>query len=197
MNLWRLPDVLTFHLKRFNCSALWREKITNKVNFPLTGLDMREWCDKQSPVIQGSDDDSIYDLIGVVNHYGSMTSGHYTAVSKATACSPGGSEEVEHYFNGAGVHAFGGTDEKEVQPALWKLPVIRSKEKDANNLQLRAAQACAKSAAESSEPLWLQFDDESVEPIPPSEIVSQTAYVLFYRKRRINPFNIAKYSTFE
>jgi hypothetical protein len=195
MNLWRLPDILTFHLKRFNCSAQWREKITNKVNFPLTGLDMSEWCDKQSPALQGSDDNCVYDLIGVVNHYGGMTSGHYIAVSKATACSPEGSEEVEHYFNGAGVHAFGGTDEKEVQPALWKL--IRNKEKDATNLQSRAAQASAKSAAKSSEPLWLQFDDESVEPIPPSEVVSQTAYVLFYRRRRITPSNIAKYSTIE
>ena len=116
-------------------------------------------------------------------------------MSKATTCSPGGSEEVEHYFNGAGVHAFGGTDEKEAQRVLWKL--IRNKEKDSNNIQHRSAQASAKSAAESSEPLWLQFDDESVEPIPPSEVVSPTAYVLFYRRRRINPSNIAKYSTVE
>ena len=196
MTLWRLPDILTFHLKRFNCSARWREKITSKVNFPLTGLNMKEWCDNQSPLATNlDDDDCIYDLIGVVNHYGGMASGHYTAVTKATACSPEGSEEVEHYFNGAGVHAFGGTDEKEVQPTLWKL--IRSRDKDANDLQLRAAQASAKCAAESGEPLWLQFDDESVEPIPPGEVVSPTAYVLFYRRRRITPSNIAKYSTID
>lgn len=196
MTLWRLPDVLTFHLKRFNCSSRWHEKITHKVNFPLTGLNMNEWCDKESPLAKDLDHDNCtYDLIGVINHYGGMTSGHYTASVKASACSPDGSEEVEHYFNGAGVHAFGGTDEKEVQPALWKL--IRGKEKDVNTIRARAAQACAKSTAESCEPLWLYFDDESVEPIPPSEVVSSTAYVLFYRRRRITPFNIAKYSTNE
>merc|ERR1711971_151784 len=67
MTLWRLPDLLTFHLKRFNCSARWREKITTKVNFPLTGLDMKKWVDTSSPTIDI--DGSIYDLIGVVNHY--------------------------------------------------------------------------------------------------------------------------------
>jgi len=196
MNLWRLPDILTFHLKRFNCSARWREKITTKVKFPLTGLDMKEWCDKQSPIFQITDHNCIYDLIGVVNHYGGMASGHYIATIKATACSPDGSEEVEHYFNGAGVHAFGGsTDEKEAHSALWKL--VRSKEKDASNLQSKAAQASARSSAESCEPLWLQFDDESVEPIPPSEVVTEKAYVLFYRRRRITPSNIAKYGTIE
>ena len=75
LTLWRLPDLLTFHIKRFNCSARWREKITTKINFPLTGLDMQEWCHEESPVAQGYTQGSyVYDLIGVLNHYGGMTS---------------------------------------------------------------------------------------------------------------------------
>lgn len=58
-----------------------------------------------------------------------------------------------------------------------------------------AAAAAAKAASESAEPLWLQFDDELVEPIPPRNVVSEMAYVLFYRRRRMTPSNIAKYST--
>lgn len=191
MTLWRLPDLLTFHLKRFNCSARWREKITTKVNFPLTGLDMKEWCDNDSPL---SSDGSIYDLVGVVNHYGGMTGGHYVATCKVTSCSPNGSEEVEHNFNGAGVHAFD-TKEKVTQTASWKLG--RSKDKDSTSLHTRAALSAAKTAAESSEPLWLQFDDDSVEPIPPRSVNTESAYVLFYRRRQISPSNIARYSTMD
>ena len=192
MELWRMPDILTLHLKRFNCSAQWREKITTRVNFPLTGLNMKKWCDKDLPTHHGSDANFVYDLIGVINHYGGMTGGHYVSLCKATACSSDGSEEVEHNFNGAGVYAFGEKDEDGLSPSGWKL---RNKEKDATQLQNRAAMAASKSATESSEPLWLQFDDHSVEAIPPSCVVSDSAYVLFYRRRRISPSNIARYST--
>ena len=195
MKLWRLPDILTFHLKRFNCSAKWREKITTKINFPLTGLDMKQWCDKDSAALHSSEDSYVYDLIGVVNHYGGMTGGHYVAFCKATGCSPEGSEEVEHNFTGAGVHAFGAYEEKGNSSSTWKLG--RNKDKDSTNAHTKTAVLASKAVAEGSEPLWLQFDDESVEPIPPRCVNSENAYVLFYRKRRISPYNIARYSSME
>jgi len=190
MALWKLPDMLTFHIKRFNCSARWREKITTKINFPLTGLDMSEWCDEESPaqIHRGS---FIYDLIGVVNHYGGMTGGHYVATCKATACGADGSEEVAYNFNGAGVSGFE-TGEMKRQSG-WRLG--RSKEKDVTSAQSQAALSASRSVASSTEPLWLQFDDDLVEPIPPKNVVSEMAYVLFYQRRGTTPSNIAKYST--
>jgi ubiquitin C-terminal hydrolase len=192
MNLWRLPDLLTFHIKRFNMSARWREKLTTKVNFPLTGLDLNEWCHKESPAIQVDGDDShVYDLVGVMNHYGSMTGGHYVATCRATACGKDGKEEVAYDFNGYGASTIEskGNDTS----TGWRL----SRPKAETNFQKEAAQVTAQSAAESAEPLWLQFDDELVEPIPPRSVVSEMAYVLFYRRRRITPSNIARYSTLE
>jgi len=194
MRLWRLPDILTFHLKRFNCSARWREKITTKVNFPLNGLNMEEWCDNDSPTLERSDGSCIYDLFGVVNHYGGMTGGHYVATCKASPCGADGSEEVGHSFNGAGVHSFD-INEGICRSSGWKLG--RNKEKESNSQQAKSALSAAKALCESSEPLWLQFDDDLVEPIPPKSVVSEMAYVLFYRRRNISPSNIAKYCTLD
>jgi len=157
-------------------------------------MDMKEWCDKQSPAAQGSEDSYVYDLIAVVNHYGGMTGGHYVATCKATACGSDGSEEVPYVFNGAGVSAFDAEGET-TQSGGWKIG--RNKDKDVTTAHARAAMAASKSLAESSEPLWLQFDDDLVEPITPRNVVSEMAYVLFYRRRRISSANIVKYSTLE
>lgn len=191
MSLWRLPDLLTLHIKRFNMSARWREKITTKVNFPLTGLDMSEWCHKESPMAHfQSSDGYMYDLIGVVNHYGSMTGGHYVATCRATACGRDGREEVAYNYNGVGANSVEIGEDPE-EPTGWRLG--RSKV-EVNPAKIAAAMT-SQSVAESSEPLWLQFDDELVEPIPPRLVVSEMAYVLFYRRRNLSPANISKYST--
>lgn len=190
MDLWRLPDLLTFHIKRFNCSARWREKITTKVNFPLTGLDLSEWCHEESLCVG----DNVYDLIGVMNHYGGMTGGHYVATCKATACGPDGREEVAYSFPGAGTNVSSVSDESD--KGGWRLGGIRKDKEIVNQSKVTAA-AASKQASESAEPLWLQFDDELVEPIPPKNVVSEMAYVLFYRRRQLSSANIAKYSTLD
>ncbi|GKY95003.1 hypothetical protein MPSEU_000464900 [Mayamaea pseudoterrestris] len=191
MNIWRFPDLLTIHIKRFNMSARWREKITTKVNFPLTGLDMSKWFHTESPLAQiKSDDSNIFDLIGVVNHYGSMTGGHYVATCKATACGREGQEEVAYSFNGAGALAMEEEDDTDA-PSGWRI----GRSKAEVNQGKVSASIASRAAAESAEPLWLQFDDELVEPIAPEHVVSDSAYVLFYRRRRLTTSNVAKYST--
>jgi len=175
-------------LKRFNASSRWREKISTRVDFPLTGLNMREWCTKESPLCGESDESFVYDLIGVVNHYGGMTGGHYVATCKATACSPEGEEEVAYNFNGSGTSDVDAAEEEATSSSSgWRLG--RSKEKETSS------NAAAKAVSESAEPLWLQFDDDLVEPVPPRNVVSETAYVLFYRRRRMHPSNISKYTS--
>ena len=40
------------HVKRFLCSAKWREKIRTKVLFPLSALDMAPWVHEEARSLQ-------------------------------------------------------------------------------------------------------------------------------------------------
>ena len=85
MKLWRLPNILVIHLKRFEFKhALRRDKLGTFVDFPLAGLDMIPHCAhlKSSKDTSNFTESSVpadYDLFAVVNHYGRLGFGHYTA----------------------------------------------------------------------------------------------------------------------
>lgn len=75
ISLYRLPEVLVVHLKRFSYSTFSRDKVTTPIKFPTNGLDVAAYC-AQDAVLDGS---TLYDLTGVVHHMGSLNGGHYTA----------------------------------------------------------------------------------------------------------------------
>ena len=76
--LYRPPQVLVIHLKRFNFSFVRRSKITADVTFPLRGFDVRPFVDPDSPFMRGPGIRT-YRLAAVSNHSGSLGGGHYTA----------------------------------------------------------------------------------------------------------------------
>jgi len=75
--LWKTPDILVMHLKRFSSAALRRDKLDVLVDFPTEGLDLT------SRVIETEEGKhEIYDLFAVDDHYGGLGGGHYTAFAK-------------------------------------------------------------------------------------------------------------------
>ncbi len=77
MELFRLPDVLVLHVKRFGYSSYRRSKLTTSIDMPHKGLDVSAFCSSSAPTrILG---DTLYDLVAVSNHSGSLGGGHYTA----------------------------------------------------------------------------------------------------------------------
>lgn len=75
----KFPKILILHLKRFSfINRNYVNKISEMVDFPLEGLDLEKYGNKSST----SHEKHTYDLIGVVNHYGEPSYGHYVAYCK-------------------------------------------------------------------------------------------------------------------
>ncbi|KAI4895781.1 hypothetical protein NFI96_011551, partial [Prochilodus magdalenae] len=69
-----LPEILCIHLKRFRHELMFSTKIGTHVSFPLDGLDLQPFLAKDS-----SAQITTYDLLSVICHHGTASSGHYIA----------------------------------------------------------------------------------------------------------------------
>ena len=72
-DIWKVPPVLMFHLKRFQYSTEIKGKITKYVRYPLVNFNLAEYItgpQKHPPV---------YDLFAKMDHEGTLTQGHYSA----------------------------------------------------------------------------------------------------------------------
>ncbi|KAJ7656258.1 ubiquitin carboxyl-terminal hydrolase 4 [Mycena polygramma] len=93
LSLARLPPILVIHLKRFEIHGRFSDKIDTFVDYPLKNLDLTNFmppplppgADKSQLHVMSPDDPRSqlppykYNLYGVTNHSGNLTSGHYTA----------------------------------------------------------------------------------------------------------------------
>uniref|UniRef100_A0A8C6LRE1 Ubiquitin carboxyl-terminal hydrolase n=1 Tax=Nothobranchius furzeri TaxID=105023 RepID=A0A8C6LRE1_NOTFU len=66
--------ILCVHLKRFRHELMFSTKIGTHVSFPLEGLDLQPFLAKDS-----SAQTTNYDLLSVICHHGTASSGHYIA----------------------------------------------------------------------------------------------------------------------
>ena len=64
----RVPPVLIITLKRFKYATMYNNKITTYITFPINDFAVNN---------------EVFDLYGIVNHMGSLNSGHYTAYVKS------------------------------------------------------------------------------------------------------------------
>uniref|UniRef100_A0A8C9ZX92 Ubiquitin carboxyl-terminal hydrolase n=1 Tax=Sander lucioperca TaxID=283035 RepID=A0A8C9ZX92_SANLU len=76
------PPVLTLHLKRFQQNGYSICKVNRHVQFPLI-LDLAPFCAVKCDNLTEGDFQILYSLYGIVEHSGTMRSGHYTAYVKA------------------------------------------------------------------------------------------------------------------
>ncbi|KAI3544133.1 ubiquitin carboxyl-terminal hydrolase [Colletotrichum abscissum] len=76
-DLWKTPDILVVHLKRFSSAGWRRDKLDVLVDFPIEGLDLHKRV-----LCQETGKEEIYDLIAVDDHFGGLGGGHYTAYGR-------------------------------------------------------------------------------------------------------------------
>ncbi|GLT88415.1 hypothetical protein SLE2022_064420 [Rubroshorea leprosula] len=74
LDLWRLPEILIIHLKRFSYSRMLKNKLETFVDFPIQDLDLSNYIAQQN-----SQPCNRYRLYAIINHYGGLGGGHYTA----------------------------------------------------------------------------------------------------------------------
>ncbi|CAL8349084.1 unnamed protein product [Arctogadus glacialis] len=76
------PPVLTLHLKRFQQVGYSVCKVNRHVQFPQV-LDLAPYCTATCKNVPEGESKVLYSLYGIVEHSGTMRSGHYTAYVKA------------------------------------------------------------------------------------------------------------------
>ncbi|XP_042504881.1 ubiquitin carboxyl-terminal hydrolase 9-like [Macadamia integrifolia] len=78
LDLWRLPEILVVHLKRFSYSRYMKNKLDTLVNFPIHNLDLNKYVKSEGAGPQSH----VYELYAISNHYGGLGGGHYSAYAK-------------------------------------------------------------------------------------------------------------------
>ena len=172
VDIWKLPDLLCLHIKRFQYTQFRHEKLDAFVRCGLNGLDMsfateamQNSNDERRVVAGGGDEanlDNMFDLYAVINHLGSMSGGHYTANCKFDSLSDTASARKSSGHAGADEAAA-------LHPSV---------------------DAGAESDGEETSG-WLHFDDHKVRSIIDDDaVVTKDAYLLFFRRRQLSPHNI-------
>lgn len=111
LDLWKLPETLIIHLKRFSYTRFSREKLDTLVEFPIRSVDGRlaggkagsgegahaginlppthrdlDFSEFVKPQNESAPELYKYDLIAVSNHYGGLRDGHCRWQAVAGAC---------------------------------------------------------------------------------------------------------------
>jgi hypothetical protein len=90
IDIWREPDILIVHIKRFQFNGTCFEKLGQHIE-PPEEFDLGKWIAKRDEyVVEGA----IYELYGIATHHGGLSGGHYYST-----CASDGPETMWYKFN--------------------------------------------------------------------------------------------------
>lgn len=155
------------------------------MKFPLSDLDMRDYL-AESAVVECSE----YDLYAVVHHVGALSGGHY--VLSARSCNV---SRIRHFLRTAvpvsvdiDSHAkssIATDDVDQSAAAVEAVPPSSGLNNSPVRKEISASSASAQAPALSMSDTWWCFNDNSVTRISEQDVVSSSAYLLFYVRKDV------------
>ena len=76
MDIWKVPPLLLIHLKRFYYLQCSSGKLTNRIEYPTTDLDISSYV--SSP----QKEPPLYNLFAKIDHEGDISAGHYSTLTR-------------------------------------------------------------------------------------------------------------------
>ncbi|GLD96392.1 hypothetical protein PINS_up005076 [Pythium insidiosum] len=179
MDLWRLPPLLVIQLKRFCYTQTSRRKLHHFVDFPLTGLRLEDYVAKKRDPRRMHESGLVYwrFLGGKLADCGPPT-------KQTDQCSP---------KQGVASHDF--KSNKPVPTSLLHAPAAatdRSEDQFVYDLYAVVNHVGALGAGHyfayilsQEDSKWKCFNDHQCKDIDTKEVISSSAYILFYRRRDV------------
>ncbi|CAO1617632.1 unnamed protein product [Jaminaea pallidilutea] len=172
-DLWKVPDILVVHLKRFSAGRGLRDKIDISVDFPIDGLDLTDRVEGSKAVQQ----------LGHAND--SSASQAQDAVLSASTPSSTVEAATDAAEHGEDLSAsiLSAISEANDNAVASDKPIYDLFAVD-NHYGGLGGGHYTSSARNAEDGKWYYFDDSHVRPLSSSEEVKgPAAYVLFYRRR--------------
>lgn len=180
-DLWKVPDILVVHLKRFSAGRGLRDKIDAVVDFPLEGFDLSDRVEGAKAVQQLRAEGK---LEGLQSSFVLDSGAATPATASASSDDNGGSSSHQQDLSASILSAISEANDDAVaadQP-IYDLFAVD------NHYGGLGGGHYTTSAKNADDDKWYYFDDSSVRPLGSGEEVKgSAAYLLFYRRRTTRP----------
>ncbi|VDO10874.1 unnamed protein product [Rodentolepis nana] len=165
--LLKLPAILTIQLKRYQKNGYQLRKFNTFISFPIN-LDIRPYCSRLAWL--GAEEGQ-YRLFGIVEHSGSLSSGHYVAYV---------AENTDGDIPG---DCFIPTLDK---PFPWPLNLhhLVYQLRRGDQSVLNGDPTSSNHSHQDDNRTWHYFSDTSVHKVALSEVLNAKPYLLFYQRVR-------------
>lgn len=171
-DLWKVPDILVVHLKRFSAARYSRDKIDDFVDFPITGLDLSDYV-LGPKVIKKLEEEG--------NNPISVTP---TAAPPDESYATPPPSELGSTWSDRPPSRVAPDSNDDAVASDYPIYDLYAVDNHFGGLGGGHYTAAARNREDGQ---WYYYDDSSVRPIKPEEAKTRAAYLLFYRRRTTRP----------